>query len=203
MGKLLSNIGKRMKKRRKIVLIMVAALVVLLLVATSVVLQIITEPDSYEKRDADRKRLQFISASMSIYFNEYGLPYDERGEEYALYKLKPLIDKSYNPWFKGDNSAEYFNHIKSENRAKWFDYEERIANIDYEYINKDGFILFGVSSDLIILAEKREHRSSRDGIMVLTAEEIPLRLRFLRIGAIKQKKRIVGTRYSDYKEKGE
>ena len=90
-------------------------------------------------------------STLQVYQQDHGcIPYDERGPSYALYKLKGYI---------GTDRAWFFDGPKGvlrdlNGKASWNDEEERIENMNYDYINKPNLKIGEDQKDVVILCEK-------------------------------------------------
>lgn len=73
------------------------------------------------------ENLKYVYLAISRYREFHGrLPYDERGGDYALFKLKNELDESR---FKASNSGNFFS-------GPYWDHEnERLVESDFEYLN--------------------------------------------------------------------
>ena len=103
-----------------------------------------------------RRNILSIRHALYIYNYEYGeLPYDRRGPEFALYKLKPFVeDVNLFRCPIGDKI--------NPGPPAWDDANHRLLNSDYDYINQPGINMQDHSREiyLVILAERTGVRKS-------------------------------------------
>ena len=97
------------------------------------------------------KNMKSLSRALEMYWVDYNgfAPYSAKGEEYALYLLKPYVMREGAKLDAPDAETDLTGPVE------WVDEDRRVIGSDYEYLNRPGLKLDRSGDvDVVVLAEK-------------------------------------------------